>query len=155
LEDDKTPPELYLLGADGARRALTEINKEFGERYALPHQEVIRWQSDEWEIEGLLIYPVGVQVFGCSGVRRPEHLNTRTPEHPLPLVVQIHGGPKGNVTNTLRSYCQHPVWAAEGYLVLQPNFRGSAGYGNAFAVANRRDLGGGDFRDILRGIDLL
>jgi dienelactone hydrolase len=47
------------------------------------------------------------------------------------------------------------VWAAEGYAVLQPNYRGSSGYGNAFAVAIRRDLGGGDFRDILAGIDAL
>ena len=138
---------------------------------------------DGLEIEGVLTLPVeenGVQVFGYSGVQAnstseaygppiqdiesdiqqerqsseasfPEHLNTRTPEHPL--VVQIHGGPKGRSTNTLQNYSMAPVWATEGYAVLRPNFRGSEGYGNAFAVANRRDLGGGDFADIMAGVD--
>ena len=72
---------------------------------------------------------------------------------PVPLIVQIHGGPKGRSANTLQNYSMAPVWAGEGYAVLRPNFRGSEGYGNAFAVANRRDLGGGDFRDIMAGVD--
>ena len=63
----------------------------------------------------------------------------------------VHGGPKGAFTNSLRSYHMPAVWASEGYLVFRPNFRGSEGYGNAFAVANRRDLGGGDYRDIMAG----
>ncbi len=45
------------------------------------------------------------------------------------------------------------VYAAEGYAVLSPNYRGSEGYGNAFCTANRGDLGGGDAQDILAGID--
>lgn len=138
VEDDKTVPELYVLQPDGERRALTELNKRFHEQFLLPRQEVIRWKSEEWEIEGVLVYP-------------PDYPSGA----PLPLIVQVHGGPKAHVTNTLRSYYQHVVWAAEGYLVLQPNFRGSAGYGNAFAVANRRDIGGGDYRDIMAGVDYL
>ena len=45
------------------------------------------------------------------------------------------------------------VYAAEGYAVLSPNYRGSEGYGAAFSTANRADLGGGDAQDILAGID--
>jgi dipeptidyl aminopeptidase/acylaminoacyl peptidase len=47
------------------------------------------------------------------------------------------------------------VFAAQGYAVFQPNFRGSAGYGQAFLDADRGDLGGGDMRDIVTGIDAL
>jgi dipeptidyl aminopeptidase/acylaminoacyl peptidase len=47
------------------------------------------------------------------------------------------------------------VFAAHGYAVFQPNFRGSAGHGAAFLAADRNDLGGGDMRDILTGIDHL
>ena len=79
--------------------------------------------------------------------------NTAELNGAYPLIVQVHGGPKGRATDTLRSYGMPPIWASEGYAVLQPNFRGSEGYGNAFAVANRRDLGGGDFEDIMACVD--
>jgi dienelactone hydrolase len=138
LEDNARPPELYAIEADGTRRPLTELSKAFVEQYALPRQEVVRWQTDGGEIEGVLTYPL-------------DHTPDKTP----PLVVIVHGGPKGRAANTLRSYNMHAVWASEGYMVLRPNFRGSEGYGNAFAVANRRDLGGGDFRDVMAGVDHL
>jgi dienelactone hydrolase len=98
---------------------------------------VVRWRSrDGKEIEGVLTYPLDYR----EGT-------------PAPLIVAIHGGPKGCSTPTLRDYVMHPVWSAEGYAVLRPNFRGSEGYGNAFAIANRRDLGGGDYEDILSGVE--
>ena len=138
IEDDKSPPEICAVVTNGERKPLTELGKEFVERYELPRIELVHWRSDDLEIEGTLTFPPGYQE-----------------DKPLPLVVQIHGGPKAISQNILRGYHQHPVWAAEGYLVFQPNFRGSAGYGNEFAVANRRDLGGGDFRDIMAGVDHL
>lgn len=165
LEDDRTPPELYVIETDGTRRALTELNKEFTGRYRLPKQEVIRWQTDIGEIEGLLTWPIN---FREEGRAKSDELPARDEEKgiteeetlpssffPLPLIVQVHGGPKGHAVNTIRNYYQPAVWASEGYLVLQPNFRGSEGYGHDFAVANRRDLGGGDFRDIMAGVDML
>lgn len=148
MEDDLTPPELYVL-QDGGKRVLSELNKEFIERYALPRQEVIRWQTDVGEVEGILVHPPE------SADKEPNDPTTQRPSlaDALPLIVQVHGGPKGHAANSLRSYGQHAVWAAEGYRVLMPNFRGSEGYGHAFAVANRRDLGGGDFCDIMAGVD--
>src|SRR5207248_6311727 len=80
--------------------------------------------------------------------------NDLTAQRP-PLLVMVHGGPKGHSTNSLRGYHMPAVWASEGYVVFRPNFRGSEGYGNSFAVANRRDLGGGDYRDIMEGVDHL
>lgn len=138
VEYDHSLPEVCVIGPDGTWNPITELGKEFLERYELPRSEIVHWSSDAGEIEGILTYPTGYDESA-----------------PAPLVVQVHGGPKGHAMNILRSYYQHPVWAAEGYAVFQPNFRGSAGYGNDFAVANRRDLGGGDFRDIMAGVDHL
>jgi dipeptidyl aminopeptidase/acylaminoacyl peptidase len=130
-------PEIVLRDDGGAYHPLTKLNADFTTHFLLPRQEVVRWQSgDGLAIEGVLTYP----------------LDHREGE-PCPLIVQIHGGPKGRSTHTLRSYCMHPVWAAEGYAVLRPNFRGSEGYGHDFAIANRRDLGGGDYADIMAGVD--
>ena len=130
-------PELYVREADGNVVPITKLNADFATAYRLPRQEVVSWQSTEgMTIEGVLLYPLDYE-----------------PGKRYPLVVQIHGGPKGRSHDTLRNYYLAPVWSAEGYVVLQPNFRGSEGYGHAFAIANRRDLGGGDFRDIMAGVD--
>ncbi len=136
-ETNASPPEILLRDDVGKVHQLTKINAEFAERYILPKQEVVAWNSpDGMRIEGILLRPLDAEA-----------------DKPAPLIVQIHGGPKGRATDTLRGYYLHPIWATEGYAVLLPNFRGSEGYGQAFAVANRRDLGGGDFQDIMAGVD--
>jgi dipeptidyl aminopeptidase/acylaminoacyl peptidase len=132
-----SPPEIWLRDDFGKVSQLTKLNAEFAETYALPRQEVVTWNSaDGMPIEGILVRPLDGE-----------------DDKPAPLVVQVHGGPKGRAIHTLRGYYLHPVWATEGYAVLLPNFRGSEGYGQAFAIANRRDLGGGDFQDIMAGVD--
>ncbi|HLV79916.1 MAG TPA: S9 family peptidase [Chthonomonadaceae bacterium] len=131
--------EVFLRDEHGAVHQITRLNAEFTETYRLPRQEVVRWKSaDGLEIEGVLTYPLDA-----------------VPGRRAPLVVQIHGGPKGRSTNTLVSYTYPVVWATEGWAVLRPNYRGSEGYGHTFAIANRRDLGGGDFADIMAGVDHL
>jgi dipeptidyl aminopeptidase/acylaminoacyl peptidase len=130
-------PEIFARDTDGTTHQLTRLNADIGTDYFLPRQEVVAWTSaDGTPIEGVLTYPNDY----VAGTR-------------VPLIVDIHGGPKGRALHRLRSYSFPPVWAAEGYAVLRPNFRGSEGYGNAFAIANRRDLGGGDFADIMAGVD--
>jgi dipeptidyl aminopeptidase/acylaminoacyl peptidase len=109
----------------------------------LPRAEVIRWRAaDNTEIEGILVYP-----FGYTGGRR------------VPLIVEVHGGPPGVYT---RGYLAAPerladtvALAARGCAVLRANPRGSSGYGRAFRFANYGDWGGGDFQDILAGVDVL
>ncbi|HZT41642.1 MAG TPA: S9 family peptidase [Chthonomonadaceae bacterium] len=131
--------EIFLRDEQGEVHQLTRLNAEFGETYRLPGQEVVRWKSpDGLEVEGVLTYPL-------------DH----APGRRAPLVVQIHGGPKGRSTNTIQNYSHPMVWATEGWAVLRPNYRGSEGYGHGFAIANRRDLGGGDFADIMAGVDAL
>ena len=108
-----------------------------------PHaREVVRWKSqDGAEIEGVLHKPADFQ----AGRR-------------YPLLVVIHGGPTG-VSRPVPygSASVYPIdgWLAKGALVLEPNYRGSAGYGERFRSLNVRNLGIGDAWDVLSGIDHL
>jgi dipeptidyl aminopeptidase/acylaminoacyl peptidase len=105
-------------------------------------REVVRWKSqDGAEIEGVLHKPADFQ----AGRR-------------YPLLVVIHGGPTGISRPTpYGSASFYPIdgWLAKGALVLEPNYRGSAGYGEKFRSLNVRNLGIGDAWDVLSGIDHL
>jgi hypothetical protein len=70
-----------------------------------------------------------------------------------PLLVSVAGGPLNRATNVIDQPGVYQLFAAHGYVVLAPNFRGSAGYGEDFATANRVDLAGGDLIDVLAGVD--
>lgn len=106
-------------------------------------RELVRWKSqDGAEIEGVLHKPVDFQ----KGRR-------------YPLLVVIHGGPTGvsrpvPYTNNV-GYYPIDLWLSRGALVLEPNYRGSAGYGEKFRSLNVRNLGIGDAWDVLSGIDRL
>ncbi len=106
-------------------------------------REVTRWKSqDGAEIEGVLHKPVDFQ----AGRR-------------YPLLVVIHGGPTGisrpvPYSNNV-GYYPIDLWLARGALVLEPNYRGSAGYGEKFRSLNVRNLGIGDAWDVISGVDHL
>ena len=104
--------------------------------------EVVQWKSTDGKtIEGLLTYPVSYR----AGTR-------------VPLLVIVHGGPTGVF---VRSFTGVPSpylvagFASRGYAVLRCNVRGSSGYGRDFRYANKADWGGGDYRDIMSGVDAL
>jgi pimeloyl-ACP methyl ester carboxylesterase len=106
----------------------------------LGRTEVIRWKSkDGLEIEGLLTYPANYK----KGQR-------------YPLLLNVHGGPMGVFT---QSYVATPglypiaAFSARGYAMLRPNPRGSSGYGKKFRLANYGDWGGGDYQDLMTGVD--
>jgi len=137
-ESVNSMPDLVYRDSMGATHSLTRINAEFADRYLLPVQKTLSWHgTDGLLIEGLFTYPAG----WSEG------------EPPPPMVVQIHGGPKGRAASTLLDYYMSAVWVASGYAVLAPNYRGSEGYGGEFAVASRRDIGGADYLDISAGVD--
>src|SRR5699024_5357237 len=73
----------------------------------------------------------------------------------VPLVLQVHGGPASHYIDGFRAgpLSWGPLLAANGYAVLLANPRGSGGRGRAFARANFRDWGGGDYRDLQAGVD--
>lgn len=106
-------------------------------------REVVRWKSqDGSEIEGVLHKPVDFQ----AGRR-------------YPLLIVIHGGPTGISRPVPYSngvgYYPIDLFLSRGALVLEPNYRGSAGYGEKFRSLNVRNLGIGDAWDVLSGIDAL
>jgi dipeptidyl aminopeptidase/acylaminoacyl peptidase len=134
-EGRRETPDLWTL--DARPSSLTDLNPAFQGR-EVARQDVIRWKApDGLEIEGVLTYPLDYK----EGTR-------------VPLVLAMHGGPFGVSESTLRGgYYLEQMWAAEGYAVLQPNFRGSDGYGDAFSQANRGDIGGKDYEDIMAGVE--
>jgi dipeptidyl aminopeptidase/acylaminoacyl peptidase len=141
LESSSSLPEIAVLRMHGGPtepQRLTDLNPQLTE-FTLGAQEVIRWKSkDGKEIEGVLLRPAGY-----DAARK------------YPLLVDIHGGPYGRRANTLTAGNFSQAWAARGWLVLQPNFRGSSGYGHEFGLASRGDLGGRDYEDILAGVDFV
>ena len=105
--------------------------------YSRAETEVVKWKSkDGTEIEGLLTKPVGYE----AGKR-------------VPLLLNPHGGPTGASVNNFNGTAQ--VLAANGFAVLQPNFRGSTGRGLAFAQANKNTWGKGDYEDCMTGVDAM
>lgn len=120
-----------------ARRArLTPPGNLFLKERLLGGQKVVSWKSDEFAIEGVLTLPP-------EGVGKP----------PYKLLVHPHGGPHGRSALGFDFTAQ--LFAANGFAVLQPNYRGSTGYGQKFIDADRGDFGGGDVRDIMAGVDKL
>jgi dipeptidyl aminopeptidase/acylaminoacyl peptidase len=135
------PGELYAMPADfraGEKVRLTDANpwlREEGVQFGTT--ESIRWtNSDGQMIEGVLVKPVGY----VDGER-------------YPLVVNPHGGPSSARIESFSSSNQ--FLAGNGFVVFQPNFRGSSNYGQEFLNANRNYWGVRDFDDIMTGVDYL
>lgn len=134
-------PEVFLTPTARFRPvALTDLNRQIA-GWELGAAEVISWSSrDGARIEGVLHRPPGFD-----------------PSRRYPLLVVIHGGPTGIDTPTPLPGNVYPIpqWLSRGALVLRPNYRGSAGYGEAFRSLNVRNLGVGDAWDVLAGVDHL
>ena len=139
-EDLDVPPEAFVTAVEKFELvAVSDVNQELPQPPS-GRTEVVRWKStDGMEIEGLLTYPAD-----CERGKR------------YPLLLVIHGGPMGVFTDTFDGNAgTYPIaaFAARGYAVLRPNPRGSSGYGKKFRYANYGDWGGGDFRDVMMGVD--
>jgi dipeptidyl aminopeptidase/acylaminoacyl peptidase len=140
VESLTKPAEAYVLDVTNMQAHKSSDAHRKPASPPLGTTEVIRWKSkDGMEIEGLLTYPVGHK----TGTR-------------VPLALVIHGGPMGVFTETFigaRGLYPIATFASEGYAVLRPNPRGSSGYGIKFRTANINDWGGGDYEDIMSGVD--
>ena len=142
LREPDNPGDVWLMGtgADPTPTRVTRVFDYLSDDFRLPWQERARWTgTDGVAVEGLLFYPLDYEI----GRR-------------YPLVIQTHGGPQASDKfgfAASRNYV--PVLTALGYVVLQPNYRGSTGYGDAFL----RDMVGGYFTnahlDVIAGADHL
>jgi dipeptidyl aminopeptidase/acylaminoacyl peptidase len=142
VSEINSPGEIWIstIGDEAASHKVTAIFDSFARDFRLPRQELIEWKgADGRTVQGLLYYPLDYQ----EG-------------HRYPLVVQTHGGPQASDKYGLGGTQNYvPVLAAKGYAVLQPNYRGSTGYGDEFL----RDMVGHYFQnahlDVLAGVDEL
>ncbi|MEX0289585.1 MAG: prolyl oligopeptidase family serine peptidase [Flavobacteriaceae bacterium] len=119
---------------------LTNSSKQI-ESWAIAKSEVITWKSEDGtSIEGVL--------------HTPQNFD---PNKKYPLLVVIHGGPTGISTPTAVSSYVYPItqWVNKGAIVLRPNYRGSAGYGEKFRSLNVKNLGVGDAWDVVSGVKYL
>ncbi len=129
-ETFSAPPEIEV-GTIGHWRDLTQANA--GTTMPLRAQS-LSWKSDGFDVQGWLLVP--------------EHAKGK-----LPLITVVHGGPAAAIHPWFWGPGRFRALLERGYALLLPNPRGSFGQGERFAAANVRDLGHGDLRDILKGID--
>jgi dipeptidyl aminopeptidase/acylaminoacyl peptidase len=128
-------PEIYVLDSLGtAPRKLTSLNAAAVAKLAFGRSEEITWTAPDGErSDGILTYPIGYQ-----------------PGKKYPLVLRIHGGPEASTTMGYEDLRQ--LFASHGYLVLQPNYRGSDNLGSAHEHAIFRDPGAGPGNDVTAGV---
>ncbi len=141
-QDFTTPSDLYIGTLDGRsynQYRVTEANPWITEEIELGSVEVVQWQSrNGFTIEGLLHLPPGYDTSDPTAI---------------PLLLHIHGGPAGAFSNSFSVTNQ--VWAGLGYAQLSPNVRGSTGYTDELMRGNIQDIGGGDYFDLINGVDAM
>lgn len=141
-------PQAYISPVDAPLlEKISDFTLPFNQSWGQTSK--ITWKSpDGMPMEGLLLTP-------------PDY----NPNKKYPLVVEVHGGPIGAWTNRYLGGCEEygeyivPFCfeniLSQGFVILQPNPRGSNGYGKAFRFANIGELGGKDYQDIISGVDYL
>lgn len=133
----ETPPDLYASEIDGSGEVrLTRIHERVLGEVSFSRAERLLYPSyDGAQVEGWLLYPYGYD----------------PGNGPYPLIVHSHGGP-----HSASGYgfdFKHQLFAANGYFVLQTNFRSSTGYGDGFKWATWGAWGDKDGEDVMAGID--
>jgi dipeptidyl aminopeptidase/acylaminoacyl peptidase len=148
--DPRLPTEVFISDVDPYKPVrITDTNPQLA-GVRLGRMEIVRWKGgDGLPLDGLLLLP-------------PEG----SPGKGLPLLTYVHGGPSAKFSYEFSPQIGPPypiqgesfplhVFAVSGFAVFMPNPRGSYGYGEKFRTANVRDWGGGDYRDIISGVDEL
>lgn len=129
------PAEIYVAKSSGVPARLTEFNAAF-EALELGKTEAIQWTSaDSFKQDGVITYPPGFEA-----------------SKKYPLVLYIHGGPRSASKET---FGRAQLFASRGWVVFEPNYRGSDNLGNKFQAAIWNDAGAGPGRDVMSGVELL
>lgn len=128
------PTELYYLSSTDAQpRVLTHYN-DWISSIQMGEPQSVTWQGPNgFQEDGVLVPPPGF-----------------ARDRKYPLVLLIHGGPQASSTESFSALAQ--ILAAQGYLVFEPNYRGSDNLGNAYQRAIYRDAGDGPGRDVMAGL---
>ncbi|MED5593522.1 S9 family peptidase [Janthinobacterium sp. P210006] len=133
-QEDFTHASYLVAGPVGQLKKITRDNDGFAPQLTVQN---VGWNNEQYKVQGWLLGPLSVE----AGKR-------------YPMIVNVHGGPGAAASpryvaasTLIRELTQ------KGYFVFLPNPRGSFGQGQAFTRANMADFGGGDWRDILTGID--
>ncbi|WP_035323441.1 S9 family peptidase [Peribacillus kribbensis] len=134
----ENPGDLYDLNLmNGEFNRLTSVNEEVLSTRKIAETEPISWTA-----------PDGLTLHGW--MMKPADFD---PGQSYPLLLEIHGGPHAMYANTY--YHEFQALAAQGFVILYTNPRGSHGYGQTFVDAVRGDYGGKDYLDLLSGVDYL
>ncbi|MBI4634875.1 MAG: S9 family peptidase [Candidatus Rokubacteria bacterium] len=133
--DPVSPAEVFVANADGAdERPLTDLNREWKADVARSRPERFRYERAGFPVDGWVMRPFGFEPGGT-----------------YPALLLIHGGPHTQYGHGF--FDEFQVCAGAGYAVVYTNPRGSQGYGEAFTRAVVGDWGGGDFADVMAGLD--
>jgi dipeptidyl aminopeptidase/acylaminoacyl peptidase len=136
-QTNSTPPEIWV-GPIGRWKQITTVNKDVKATWG--ESRNVHWMNGDTRVQGWLMLPKDYD-----------------PAKKYPLVVSVHGGPSWGCTARWEAGDMGDLTAGSllGWFVLCPNPRGSYGQGEAFTQGNVKDFGGGDYRDIMAGIDAL
>ena len=133
--DPTAPAEVFWSRGDGTgERRLTDLNAEWKAEVRLSRPERFRVERAGFTIDGWVMRPADVE-----------------PGRRYPVLLNVHGGPATQYGHAF--FDEFQVYAGAGYAVVYTNPRGSQGYGEAFARAVVGDWGGGDFADVMAGLD--
>lgn len=133
-QSPSTPPDVWA-GEIGIWKQITILNREVKPAWGDSHS--YHWTNGSLRLQGWLMFPKNYDA-----------------AKQYPLVVNVHGGPS-SACGARWDPRMMGAQSAMGYFALCPNPRGSYGLGEAFTRANVKDFGGGDFRDIMAGIDAI
>jgi dipeptidyl aminopeptidase/acylaminoacyl peptidase len=130
------PAELFFIAKVGDTPVQLTHLQTVTDGLELGKLETLHWKSNQFDVDGVLTYPPGY----VAGKK-------------YPMVLYIHGGPTSASTASFGAAPQ--VLAGQGWLVFEPNYRGSNNEGNAFTTAIVMDAGAGPGRDVMAGVKML
>jgi dipeptidyl aminopeptidase/acylaminoacyl peptidase len=133
----RTPPEVWA-GPTGQWKQITHLNQNV--RSSWGESRNVHWMNGDTRVQGWLMLPKDYD-----------------PAKKYPLIVSVHGGPSWACLSQWQAGKMGDMTAGSllGWFVLCPNPRGSYGQGEAFTQGNVKDFGGGDYRDIMTGVEAM
>jgi dipeptidyl aminopeptidase/acylaminoacyl peptidase len=133
--DPVSPADVWLCHVDGTgEKPLTDMNRAWKTEVSRSQPERFRYERAGHQLDCWVMRPFGF-----------------TPGQRYPALLNIHGGPHTQYGHNF--FDEFQIYAGAGYVVIYTNPRGSQGYGEDFTRAVIGDWGGGDFADVMAGLD--